>query len=74
MTEEFKKGDVVVHIGHPGRYVVEDNIMKGLCLMSMEQLKMEPRIGFFVDPNKFRYFVKTGTTWDFKSNEEVEDD
>lgn len=71
---EFKLGDVVVHIGTPGKYVVEGTIMKGLCFMSIDQLKKEPRIGFFVDPNEFNQYVKTGTRWDFKERKEVEDD
>ena len=75
MIEEFQKGDVVVHIGTPGKYVVEGNIMKGLCFMSMDQIKKtEHRIGFFVGPNEFKQYVKTGTRWDFKKRKEVFDE
>ena len=74
MTEEFQQGDVVVRIGIPGRYVVENRMGSGWCFMSMEQMEHESRIGFYVGRFESRHYVKSGTIWDFKNNREVEDE
>ena len=74
MNEEFNRGDVVVHIGTPDRYVVENRMGSGWCFMSVEQMEHESRIGFYVGKFESRYYVKTGTAWDFKRRMEVEDD
>ena len=72
--DEFKKGDVVVRIGTPGRYVVGDRLGSGRCFVLMEQIGHEPGIGFYVGQFEYRHYVKTGTTWDFKKQKEVDDE
>lgn len=74
MSEEFQKGDVVVRIGNPGRYVVESKMGGGWCFMSMKQMEHESRIGYYVGWFESRNYVKTGTIWDFENGKEVEDD
>lgn len=74
MCEEFQKGDVVVRIGTPGRYVVENKMGSGWCFMSMKQMEHEFRIGYYVGQFESRNYVKTGTTWDFKKQKEVFDE